>query len=87
MANKRIPQSKTANITTDVSGNGSVTVTFENPLDHTDYTVIVTAQQDVSSGVFGILSKTTAGCTIKVTGSSVVSSTLTVGYIVSQNRF
>ena len=85
MLRKHGTSADTVDITTDGSGNGSATITFKNPFNNNDYTIVVLAQETDTGGTLSVSAKTAKGCTVSVNGSSVVSGTLTVGYIATQN--
>lgn len=75
-----VTQAGQATITTDVSGDGTASVTMDNPIDDT-YVVVVTPQSADLTGVFYVSSLTDAGFTVGVKGSTVTSGTVTVGWI------
>lgn len=73
-------QSGTVDITTDGSGDGSASVTFGTAFSSTPV-VIATAQEADTTGTLSVTASSTSGFTVAVDGSSVVSDTLTVGWI------
>lgn len=80
-------QSGTVDITTNASGNGTATVTFEDkfPGDRTPV-VILTAQEQDTSGVLCAKNITHTSFVAQVTGSSVTSGTLTVGWFATDQK-
>lgn len=73
-------QGGTVDITTDGNGDGTGSVTFDNAMKDTPV-VILTQQEADITGTLNATSVTNSGFTAKVDGSSVLSGTLTVGWI------
>ena len=70
---RHLPESDIEQLITDASGHGSVVVTFDNPLPHTDYVVMLTPQQADGTGIYEVITKLKTGFTIAVTGSEHIS--------------
>lgn len=73
-------QSGTADVTTDGSGHGTKSVTFNNTMKNTP-TITLTGQEVDTSGIYSVTSSSVSGFDMKVQGSSVTNDTLTVGWI------
>jgi hypothetical protein len=73
-------EADTVDISTDASGDGNTAVSF-NVTFTSAPVVVATAQETDITGTLYVTGITSSGCTIYVDGSSVVSSTLTVGWV------
>ncbi len=80
-------ESGNADIATDGAGVGIIAITFENPMDSTDYSVVATAQEVDATGSYEITLKTVNGFTLGVKGSAVLTGVLTTSWIANQNSF
>lgn len=73
-------QGGTVDITTDVNGDGTASVTFKNRFNSVP-AIVLTARESDTTGTLSVTSPTISGFTAKVDGSSVTSGTLTVSWI------
>jgi len=67
---REIPQTGTAEVITDGNGDGSVAVTFPNPMQTTNYYADAGIQEPDISGNVTIGSKTKTGMTLVLDGSA-----------------
>ena len=84
---KMLPQTGTADITTDGNGDGTVAISFKNPMNTLDYYADAGIQEADITGNITIGTKTINGCTIVLDGSAVTNGTVTVDWIAQQNVF
>lgn len=84
---RRLPQTGTADITTDGNGDGTVAVLLKNPMSNITYYADAGIQEADISGNVTIGSKTTSGFTIVLDGSAVLTGVVTVTWIAQQNIF
>lgn len=70
-----------ADILTDGSGDGSVIVSVASPSFTSPPTVVATAKESVTAGVFYVDPITASSFTINVSGSSVAPGTLTICWV------
>ncbi len=88
MVSKRIvPQSDTADITTDGNGDGTVTVTLKNPMNTTDYYAGANIQEADITGNLTIGTKTVNDFIVVLDGSAVTNGTVTIDWMAKQNVY
>lgn len=88
MVTKRVvPQTNTADITTDGNGDGTVAITLRNSMNTLNYYADASIQEADITGNITIGSKTLNGFTIVLDGSAVTNGTVTVDWIAKQNLY
>jgi len=78
-------QSGSVSVTTNGSGDGTATITFDHPMKSAPVLVASPQQRDITAQV-SFLSITNTGCTVVVDNSSVTSD-IDVGYIAFDDSF
>ena len=78
-------QCGSVNVTTDGSGDGTATITFDHTMKNAPVMVASPQERDITAQI-SFLSITNAGCTVVVDGSSVTSD-VDVGYIAFDDSF
>ena len=66
-------ESGTANVVTDANGDGSLAVSFENPMDYDDFAVALAANESDITAIPFVTSKTVNGFTVNVDAAAIIS--------------